>query len=140
MTSPEAARAWHLRFGWWSLLVFLVLGIALESLHALKLGWYLAAGNETRRLLFTLAHAHGTLLAMLHLVFAMTLPAMQWQARPLALASRCLVAASVLLPGGFLLGGLYVHDGDPGLGVLLAPPGGLLLLVAVFLAARQPPR
>ncbi len=32
----EPTRAYsrrHLRFGWWSLLVFLTLGIALESLH-----------------------------------------------------------------------------------------------------------
>ena len=133
----EHARARHLRFGWWSLLVFLALGIVLEGLHAFKLELYLAPANEARRLLWTLAHAHGTLLAMLHLVFATTVGSMAWQAGRLELASRCLIGASILLPGGFFLGGLYVHDGDPGLGALLAPPGGLLLLVAVFLAARS---
>ena len=137
--APEDARVRHLRFGWWSLLVFLTLGIGLEGLHAFKLELYLAAGNEARRLLWTLAHAHGTLLAMLHLVFAVTLGATQWKPRSLALASRCLIGASILLPGGFFLGGVYVHDGDPGLGVLLTPPGSLLLLLAVFLAARQRP-
>ena len=54
----------HLRFGWRSLFVFLVLGVVLETLHGFKLGWYLDVGAEMRRLMFTLAHAHGTLLAM----------------------------------------------------------------------------
>ena len=139
--TPDAARLRHLRFGWWSLLVFLALGIVLEGLHALKLEWYLAAGNEARRLLLTLAHAHGTLLAMLHLLFGLVVGgavgAMRWQPGRLELASRCLMGASILLPGGFFLGGLSLYDGDPGLGALLAPPGGLLLLVAVFFAARS---
>ena len=140
-TSAGDACARHLRFGWWSLLVFLTLGIALEGLHALKLELYLATGNEARRLLWTLAHAHGTLLAMLHLIFGVSAKiAMDWEPRKLELASRCLIGASILLPGGFFLGGVYVHDGDPGLGALLAPPGGLLLFVAVLLAARTPSR
>ena len=49
----------HLRFGWWSLLCFLTLGIVLESLHGFKVGWYLDAAHSTRRLMWTLAHAHG---------------------------------------------------------------------------------
>jgi len=66
----------HLRFGWWSLLVFLTLGIALDAMHGFKLGWYLDTVNETRRLMFTLAHAHGTLLGLIHLGFAATLRAL----------------------------------------------------------------
>jgi hypothetical protein len=50
--------------------------------------------------------------------------------------SRSLVGSLILLPMGFLLGGIFVHGGDPGLGVLLVPPGALLLFVAVLLAAR----
>ena len=45
----------HLAIGWWCLLLFLSLGIALESLHGLKLGWYLDVSNSTRRLMLTLA-------------------------------------------------------------------------------------
>lgn len=126
----------HVRFGWWSLLVFLVLGIALESLHALKLELYLGAGSETRRLLWTLAHAHGTLLSILNLVFALLLGGMQGEPARLALASRCFLGATLLLPGGFFLGGLGFHEGDPGLGVLLVPAGGVLLVAAVWLCAR----
>jgi len=127
----------HLRVGWWALLIFLSGGIALEALHGFKAGFYLDVGNETRRLLFTLAHAHGTLLAVLNLVFAATLPALPALRGPsLVAASRCLIGALILLPGGFFAGGAVIHDGDPGLGVLLVPPGALLLVVAVFLTAR----
>ena len=38
----------NLRFGWWSLLVFLSLGGLLETLHGFKIGWYIDAGNEIR--------------------------------------------------------------------------------------------
>jgi len=127
----------HLRFGWWSLLLFLTLGAVLESLHGWKVGWYLDVDNETRRLMWTLAHAHGTLLAVVHLVFAATLSAVpEWQGRSQVAASRLLTAASLLMPVGFLLGGVFTHAGDPGLGVLLVPPGALALFVAVLLTAR----
>ena len=62
------------------------------------------------------------------------MPAFDGAAR--ATASRCLLAALVLIPLGFLLGGAYTHRGDPGLGILLVPPGALCLFVAVFLTAR----
>ena len=49
----------HLRAGWWALGFYLLLGLVLEAFHATKAGLYLDVGNETRRLLFRLAHAHG---------------------------------------------------------------------------------
>jgi hypothetical protein len=52
-------------------------------------------------------------------------------------AAGCLLAALVLLPGGFLLGGIYVYGGDPGPGVLLSPIGGALLFAAVGLTALR---
>ena len=43
----------HLRFAWWSLLCFVILGITLEALHAFKIGWSveanLAAANAELR-------------------------------------------------------------------------------------------
>ena len=127
----------HLRFGWWSLVFFLSTGIALEALHGLKLGYYLDVGNETRRLLWTLGHAHGTLLALINIVFGLMLRLDPDPHRPRALrASRCLIPAAVLLPAGFFLGGLFVFGGDPGIGILLVPVGALLLLAGVVLAAR----
>ena len=45
-------------------------------------------------------------------------------------------AATLLMPAGFFLGGVTVYSGDPGLGIVLVPVGGLLLFVAVLLTAR----
>lgn len=127
----------HLRFGWWSLFVFLTLGLVLESMHGFKVGWYLDASNATRRLMWTLAHAHGTLLGLLNVAFAATLHLVPgWDARKRSLASNCLMAASVLIPAGFLLGGVVIYSGDPGLGIVLLPVGAALLLVAISLSAR----
>ena len=135
-THIEYARR-HLRFGWWSLLVFATLGLALESLHGFKVRAYLDVSNETRRLMWTLAHAHGTLLGVVHVIFGLTLAAFQEiSARNLRLMSTTLVAASFLLPGGFFLGGIVFYSGDPGLGILLVPVGAVLLLTAVFSIAR----
>ena len=128
----------HLRFGWWSLLVFLTLGLVLETLHGFKVGFYLDVANSTRRLMWTLAHAHGALLGLVHLVFGLCLRvAAESAPARLALLSRSLVGATVLLPGGFFLGGVTFYAGDPGVGVALVPVGAALLLLAVFLAARS---
>ena len=63
----------HLRFGWWSLSAFLALGLLLETLHGFKVGWYLDVSHEARRLMFTLAHSHGTLLALVNIAAGLTL-------------------------------------------------------------------
>ena len=125
----------HLSFGWWSLLVFLVLGIGLEALHGFKVPWYLNDAYSARRLLWTLAHAHGVLLALINVVFAIGLRTFAPESPP-TLVSRCLLGASVLVPAGFALGGIDVRGGDPGLGIILLPIGAALLVVAVFLIAR----
>lgn len=125
-----------LRFGWWALLAYLTLGLGLEVLHGLKVSWYLDVGYETRRLMFTLAHAHGTLLALVNIAAALTVRAIPG----LTLApfsARSLMAATLLLPGGFLLGGLVTYGGDPGLGIVLVPIGALLLIAGVARLARD---
>ncbi len=139
MTAADRAdpAALHLRVGWWALLGFLTLGLVLEGLHGFKVGFYLDVSNETRRLLWTLAHVHGALLALVNVAFALTTRALpHWNGSRRRLASRCLLGALILMPAGFLLGGIFLHDGDPGLGVLLVPPGGVLLFLAVLLTAR----
>jgi hypothetical protein len=128
----------HLRFGWWSLLVFAALGLTLETLHGLKVRAYLDVSNETRRLMWTLAHAHGTLLGLVHVAFGLTVKsaALDPGAPHVRAISSALIAASVLLPGGFFLGGIAFYSGDPGLGVLLVPFGAVSLIAAVFMIAR----
>jgi hypothetical protein len=126
----------HLRTGWWSLLLFLTVGLFLEALHAFKVGAYLNVTNETRRLMWTLAHAHGTLLGLVNLGFASTLHLLPaWPESPKRFASVSLLAATGLMPVGFFLGGLFIYSGDPGLGIVLVPLGGALLFVAVLLTA-----
>jgi hypothetical protein len=141
MTNPSTASfdyaKRHLRFGWWSLCVFATLGLLLETLHGFKVRAYVDVSNETRRLMWTLAHAHGTLLAMVHIVFGLSVATFpDLGARHLRLISRSLLAASIVLPGGFFLGGIAFYSGDPGLGVLLVPAGAVLLLTAAFYIAR----
>jgi hypothetical protein len=134
--SSGALRRRHLRFGWWALLFFLSLGMALEGLHAFKVDWYLNVAHQTRRLMLTLGHSHGTLLALVNIAFALSLHRLA-PGRALRLGSACLLGAALLLPGGFLLGGLVVYGGDPGAGILLVPVGGLLLLLGVLAAALR---
>ncbi len=137
--SPELSHhsivRFHLLIGWWSLLVFLTLGIALEYLHAFRVRSYVDLGEpEVRRLMWTLAHVHGALISVVHLGFAFTAHFLVgWNSRARGLASCCLTAAGVFMPIGFFLGGTFVTDGDPGLGVYLVPPGALLLFAAVLL-------
>jgi hypothetical protein len=125
----------HLAAGWWAVLAFLTLGIVLESLHGFKVGFYLDVGNSARRLMWTLAHAHGTLLGILNIVFAMTVRHLAWAGTGRRVASVALLGATVLLPGGFFLGGINIYSGDPGLGILLVPVGAVGLLLAVALTA-----
>src|SRR6266704_412638 len=120
----------NLRFGWWSLLVFLSLGGALETLHGFKIGWYVDVGNETRRLMFTLGHAHGTLLALINIAAGLTARNVdRFELR--SSASFALLWAAILLPAGFFLGGIVIYDGDPGLGVWLVPVGAILLFYSI---------
>jgi hypothetical protein len=133
----------HLQIGWWSMLVFAMLGLVLESLHGFKVRLYLDASNDTRRLMWTLAHAHGTLVGAINVLYGLTLrvsPSIA-EARQQSL-SKLLVGATILLPLGFFLGGVSFYAGDPGLGILLLPVGAMLLLAALYSIARasaQPP-
>jgi hypothetical protein len=117
-----------------SVFAFAALGATLETLHGFKVRAYLDVSNETRRLMWTLAHAHGTLLGLIHIAFAVSLPWLDGAHQ--RLTSRALMAASLLLPGGFFLGGVRFYAGDPGLGVALVPVGAVFLLTATWLVAR----
>ncbi len=135
-TDATALRRRHLRFGWTALLVFATGGVVLEMLHGFKVAWYLDVANETRRHLLTLAHAHGVLLALVNIAFGLTLPELGRSERSLRWASNGLLAAAVLMPAGFFLGGLQFFAGDPGAGIVLLPLGALALIASLALVAR----
>lgn len=124
----------HFRWGWWSLLFFLTLGIGLEAMHGFKVQWYVGEQNATRRLMWTLAHAHGTLMALIHLGFGASLYVVG-KGRWFAIRSRFLSIATALVPLGFFLGGWSIHDGDPSLMILVVPIGAIFLFCAVLLTA-----
>lgn len=126
----------HWRIGWSALTVFVLGGLVLEALHGLKIAGYLDPENATRRELWTLAHAHGTLIAVVNLVFAAFVGQRgEWSGSEIA--SRSFVAALVLVSLGFFLGGAMPGPTDPGVGIWLVPPGGFALLVACVLVARR---
>jgi hypothetical protein len=125
--SPLAAR--HRRWGWASLATFALAGLLLETAHGFKLP--ALVDHETRRTMWRLAHAHGALLGLIHLALAAQLarePA-SIGGRPRSV-SLALCAATVLLPGGFLLGGAWFYEGDPGIGIALVPLGAVALIWA----------
>jgi hypothetical protein len=125
------ARRHHLA-GWSLVLVFLVVGAFLEFLHGFKLGFYL--DHRIRREMWRLAHAHGTLLGLIQIGFAAGLTQFgRWSAGRIKLVSFFLLDAAVLIPLGFFLGGLFPSEVDPWGGILLVPPGALLLFIAVVL-------
>lgn len=128
MTSPELPPL-NLRAGFWALFAFASLGLLLEALHGFKAGVYLDVSNETRRLLWRLAHAHGALLGLLNVGYALS--ARAWPRLEDVLTARALLLALLLMPSGFLLGGAFAHGADPGASVGLAAAGGLALVVGL---------
>ena len=123
----------HRRWGWALLGVFALGGLLLEAAHGFKLGSFV--DHETRRSMWRLAHAHGALLGLVHLAYAGQLGRRpEDDDRGVSLALR---GAAVCMPAGFLLGGLWFYDGDPGLGVALVPLGGVALVYACLRLALR---
>jgi hypothetical protein len=110
---------------WVSIALWMSFGLLLESLIGYRVPAYLR--DEVRREIFRLAHTHGTLLNLALLGAALCIE------RGLALPSKLGLMAFrlgvVLMPVGFLLGGIWHTEGEPGLGVWLAPLGGVLVIL-----------
>jgi hypothetical protein len=134
MTDASLTRT--LRTGWLLLAVSLPLGVTLEALHGFKVQAYVA--SEMRREMWRLAHAHGTLLGLLCLVF--TLLAEKHVAEPARASIAKLVRwGAVLMPLGFFAGGILNSEGDPSLGILIVPVGAVMLIVALVRCALNRP-
>lgn len=131
MSEPALVRC--ARAGFFLLALSVPLGLTFEAMHALKVEVYL--GSATRREMWTLAHAHGGMLGLLLLAFASAAPGALPRAEDRARVARLLVPAAYLLPLGFFAGGVLNGEGDPSLGILLVPVGGVLLLTALLAAA-----
>ena len=105
-------------------------------MHGLKIDFYLDVRHDTRRLMWTLAHTHGTLFSLAHIALAVTIRSLDLLSNKLLLtASGCLTMAWITMPMGFFLGGIWLYGGDPGRGIVLAPVGGILFLTATIIVA-----
>lgn len=130
---PQSARTRTIRrFGWSALLLWALLGFALEAAHGLKLGLYL--DDELTRLLLRLAHAHGVGLALVVLAFGEAGVPLFEDARDRG-ASVALRVAALAMPLGFLASAPMHPEGDPNLLILLVPLGGCALLYALAATA-----
>ena len=121
--------------GWVSVMFWMSFGLLLETLMAYKSPGYL--NDPQRRELFRLAHAHGALLGLVLVAVALWLQ--RARSRVSSLALLALRAGATVLPLGFLLGGVWHPEGDPGLAIWLVPAGALSLifgLAAIALASR----
>ena len=119
----------NLRLGWWMIIAFACVGLVLEGLHAFKLPYYLDVGAEPRRLMWTLAHAHGVLLGLIQVALGLSQKVLAIPYPPPW--ERLLAAGALLIPIGFFAGGFYIAGGDPGPGVLLVPVGAVAVLIAL---------
>ena len=131
MRSISSETAPLIRQGWISLALWLAFGILIEGLIGFRTPALL--DDLVRRDMFRLAHAHGTLLNLVMIAAAICdrLELVSF-GRVTSLGLRLAV---VLLPLGFLLGGIWHFKDDPGIGIFLVPVGALLLLVtALYLA------
>jgi len=116
---------------WLSIAVWMSFGLLLESLIGYRVPAYLR--DDLRREIFRLAHTHGALLNIVLLGAALAID------RRLVCPSKAglwsLRIGAILMPVGFLLGGIWHTESEPGIGVWLAPLGGVLVILgAVNLA------
>ena len=112
---------------WLSIALWMSFGLLLEAWIGYRVPAYLS--DDLRREIFRLAHTHGALLNIVLLLAALCLDRGLVSAAKPALWSLRLGA--ILMPLGFLLGGIWHTEGEPGLGVWLAPLGGILVIFGV---------
>lgn len=107
--------------------VWMTFGLLLEGLIGYKTPAYL--NDSVRRELFRLAHAHGTLLSLLLLGLALVCD--RFEVKPANVVPMVLRGGVVLLPIGFLLGGAWHYESDPGVGIWLVPIAAVMVVFGV---------
>ena len=133
--SIHQTRLLHLRWGWWLLAVFGLMGLVLDSFHGFKQSFYVAEDVQLRRLLWMTSHGGGVVLGILNIAFAASLHRFSTGLVCLR-SSMGLIAANVAIPSGLFMAGLFLHDGQPGTGLLLFFIGAVLLLGSLVLIAQ----
>ena len=122
--------------GWLGLAIFMAFGLLFEGLIGYRSPAYL--NDMMRRELFRLAHAHGTILSLVLLIADQYLHSRELQIpQPALLLLRI---GAVIMPLGFLFGGIWHTETDPHFLVILSPIGGVMLIfgiVAIVLASLK---
>jgi hypothetical protein len=118
--------------------VWMTFGLLLEGLIGFKTPAYLH--DSVRRELFRLAHAHGTLLSLLLLGAALVCD--RFEVKPARIVTAVLRSGVILMPIGFLLGGVWHYESDPGVGIWLVPIAAVMVVfglvsVAIGFVARK---
>jgi hypothetical protein len=124
--APDAPQWFSgmMRQGWISVVIWMLFGLLLEGFLGYKFPNYL--NDAQRRELFRLAHTHGTFLGLLLIAAALY---GQRSAVPLPrISTQALRLGALLMPLGFLLGGIWHSEGDPGPGIWLVAPSALLVI------------
>ena len=112
---------------YFALMVFwLTFGLVLEFLLATKQPAYLA--DPVRREMWRLAHAHGVLMVVVFLLFD------RQHGFVFGLHRKLAQVGLLLMPVGFLLGGVVTTETDPHFMILLAPLGGFGFVTGLALA------
>jgi hypothetical protein len=137
MAPPSYPGTALIRQAWISLAIWITFGILLEGFNAFRSPALL--DDAVRREMFRLAHAHGTLLNLVLLAAAICARLDLIRVGPMT--SLGLRVAVVLLPAGFLFGGLWHFKDEPGPAIVLVPVGAVLLLAtAVYISLTLPRR
>lgn len=110
--------------------VWMAFGLLLEGLIAFRVPDYLS--DPITREMFRLAHAHGTLLSLI--LVAVGLASRAELIAPPKVADWMLRIGSIVMPVGFMLGGIGNSANDPSPLVFLAPVGGLMLIFGIVAA------
>jgi hypothetical protein len=129
--AAEGRARVHARFGWTLLLVSLVFGAVLEGMEGFR--WGPVVRDMWVQRLWSLAHFHGAAFGLLNLIYVPWADTRALSEGRRTSASRMLIVGSVTMPLGFLLGGIGHFEGDPSIGIFLAPLGAVFVLYTVVI-------
>ena len=132
LPSPETRVC--IAIGWTLVVVFLAFGLLLEAFHLVKLVDYFDV--RLRRELWTLAHAHGALLGAITVLAGHSADRLVPSPSGRTAVARLVATGAILVPLGFLGGGIAPAEGDPSVAIVLVPIGALLALAGLALLAR----
>lgn len=116
-----------LRQGFITLACWMTFGLFLEGLLGYKIPAYL--NDNIRRELFRLAHTHGALLSIVLIVITICLKLDLFESKNYSQFS--LRIGTILMPSGFLLGGIWHYESDPGIAIWLVPIGGIMVIFGI---------